>query len=279
MHSARHATKILYVANPKSRNILQENNTQKTLTDIEKISLNNKMKTAEIQIAAYAAEHNISFDTLDHSSEIIKISFDDSEIAKNFTCSRTKATAIVNNVLGQYSFDNSINMLQTIKFSLIADESTDKGAIKDLVLVVRIFYEHKITDLFFDLLPVADATAEGLHNTIVNYFLKCNINFKENLIGFASDGASAMMGIHSSLSTKLKADIPNLFIMKCVCHSFSLCVNYACAKLTDDVEQMDRDVHTYLQYSFKFAEFQEFVAVKPHKIIQPSQTRCCRKNT
>ncbi|CAH2009023.1 unnamed protein product [Acanthoscelides obtectus] len=211
---------------------------------MEKIPLNNKIKTAEIRIAAYAAEHNISFNTLGHLSEINRISFDDSEIAKNFTCSRTKATVIVNNVLGQYSFENSSNLLQTNKFSLIADESTDKGAIKHLALVPRIFYEHKITDLFFGLLFVAGGTAEGRYNTIANYFLKSNINYKENLIGFTSDGARAMMGIHNSLFTKLKADIPKLFIMKCVCHSFSLCVNYASAKLPDDIEQMARDVDT-----------------------------------
>ncbi|CAH1111420.1 unnamed protein product [Psylliodes chrysocephalus] len=57
----------------------------------------------------------------------------------------------------------------------------------------------------------------------------------------------------------------------------SLCANYACQKLSELVENLARDVHTYLQYSFKrqteLLEFQEFVNVKPHKILQPSQTR------
>ncbi|CAH1969825.1 unnamed protein product [Acanthoscelides obtectus] len=133
MHSARHAIKILcdkseiqkHSSGKQHTKLVKSLHTHKTLTDMtsymEKISLNNKFKTVEIRIATYAAEHNISFNTLNHLSEIIRISFDDSEIAKNFTCSRTKATAIVNNVLGQYSFKNSINLLQTNKFSLIAD--------------------------------------------------------------------------------------------------------------------------------------------------------------
>lgn len=86
-----------------------------------------------------------------------------------------------------------------------------------------------------------------------------------------------MMGIHNSLSTKLNHDIPNLFIMKCICHSFSLCANYACEKLPESIEKLTRDIHTYLQHSYKrqteFTEFQEFVLVKPHKILQPAQTR------
>lgn len=43
------------------------------------------------------------------------------------------------------------------------------------------------------------------------------------------------------------------------------------------VEDLARDVHTYLQYSFKrqteLLEFQDFVNVKPNKIFQPSQRR------
>jgi hypothetical protein len=79
------------------------------------------------------------------------------------------------------------------------------------------------------------------------------------------------------MSKKLQDDIPHLFILKCSCHSFSLCANYAFEKLPGMVEELARDVHTVLQHSFKrqteFSEFQEFIRVKPHKILQPSQRR------
>jgi hypothetical protein len=56
-----------------------------------------------------------------------------------------------------------------------------------------------------------------------------------------------------------------------------LCANYACEKLPGIVEELARDVHTFLQHSFKrqteFSKFQEFIRVKPHKILQPSQRR------
>ncbi|CAH1990233.1 unnamed protein product [Acanthoscelides obtectus] len=110
----------------------------------QELSLNNKIKTAEFELQHVQLNITFHLILLDHLSEIIRISFDDSEIAKNFTCSRTQATAIVNNVLGQYSFENSINLLHTNKFSLIADESTDKGAIKHLALVARIFLNKKL---------------------------------------------------------------------------------------------------------------------------------------
>nr|CAI5823845.1 unnamed protein product [Callosobruchus analis] len=143
-----------YMANLKSRNILQGNN-----------------------MATYAAKHNIPFNNLDHLSEIIRISFDDSEIAKNFTCSPKKATSIVIHVLGQYSFGSSIALLGSSKFSLIVEESMDKGS-KHLALVVHIFHHHKVTDLF-GLLAIAIATTEELYNMIVNCFTKYNIIYKK----------------------------------------------------------------------------------------------------
>ena len=86
-----------------------------------------------------------------------------------------------------------------------------------------------------------------------------------------------MLGARNSLSTLLKKDIPTLFIMKCICHSFALCASHACATLPKDVEDLARDVFSYFQCSQKHMgavkEFQSFVNVKPHKLLHPSQTR------
>lgn len=104
------------------------------------------------------------------------------------------------------------------------------------------------------------------------------IPYKENMIGLASDGANSMMGDHNSLSSRLKTDIPNLFIMKCICHSFNLCASYACITLPRTVEQLARDVYNYFMSGPKrlseLKEFKDFAKVKPHKLLHPSQTRC-----
>lgn len=254
---------------------------QQTLTTMANVArsniLSNLVKTAEIKLAAFIVEHNLSFNIMDHLCELLHTTFTDSEIAKNVKCKRTKTRAIINNVIGSYSRDVITRLLQKKKFSLLIDESTDKGAIKHLALVVRIFDESNIQDFFLGLIPVPSATAQAIFEAITGYFSNLNINYKQNLIGFASDGANVMMGIHNSVCTKLQNEIPGLFIMKCVCHSFNLCADYACKKLPDMVEILARDVYTYLQYSFKrqteFQEFQNFLSIKPHKILQLSQTR------
>lgn len=96
------------------------------------------------------------------------------------------------------------------------------------------------------------------------------------MIGFAAYGASMMMGVRHSLSSMLKSDIPNLFIMRCVCHSLHLCTSYACKKLPRWVEDMACDIYNYFlspKQTAAFKDFQEFANVTPHKLLHPCQTR------
>lgn len=161
---------------------------------------------------------------------------------------------------------------------MIIDESTDRQSLKHLCLVARIkTSSNKIKDCFLTLIPLVDGTARNIYQNIVQYFNENSINYKTNMVGFAADGANAMMGHHHSVKTLFEADIPNLFVQKCICHSFALCASYAAAKIPNEAEELIREVYKYFQYSFKktseFLEFQEFANVKPHKLLHPCQTR------
>ncbi|XP_050293630.1 zinc finger BED domain-containing protein 5-like [Anthonomus grandis grandis] len=235
------------------------------------------VKENEIRIASFIAEHNIPIMVSDHLVELIKTicnsKMNNTQISK-MSCGRTKCTAIINNVTGKSSFDILVEKLRCNKFSLLVDESTDKSAIKNLAMVVRFNEYFTIKDEFLSLVPVKNATAEGLYNVIVDFFNEHVIPYKQNLVGFAADSANAMMGRNHSLKTLLIKDIPNLFVIKCVCHSFALCASYACEKIRNSVEKLVRNIFSFLQYSYKRQqEFQKFLTIKPHKLLQPSQTR------
>lgn len=114
---------------------------------------------------------------------------------------------------------------------MIVDESTDKSTTKHLALITRTAVDFNVEDQFLCLIPVIDGTATALHNACKEYFDKENIPYRENMIGFAADGANTMFGSHHSLSTLFANEIPHLFMMKCICHSFHLCASYACKTL------------------------------------------------
>lgn len=122
-----------------------------------------------------------------------------------------------------------------------------------------------------------DARAQDIYEKIINYFDTKKIPYKDNLIGFASDGASVMAGKHNSVMSRLKQDVPNIFLIRCICHSFHLCASAACEKLPRGVEDIVRDTHNFFSNSPKRVEllkdFQNFTNTKIHKILHPAQTR------
>ncbi|XP_045137450.1 uncharacterized protein LOC123519882 [Portunus trituberculatus] len=234
------------------------------------------VKEGEIRLAAVVSELNLPFSTVDRLLPVIKAMCPDSEIAKKLKCGKIKCSAIVKNVLGKKEHDDLLDLLRNNCFSLIVDESTDRGCIKHLALVARVVTVKGVKDMFLTLVPLESATASSLHEHIKSVFREADISYKEHMIGFAAGGANVMMRVNNSLSTLLKQDIPNLFVMKCICHSFHLCASYACKKLPRSVEDLARDIHNYFlspKQSMAFKEFQEFADVKPHKILHPSQTR------
>jgi hypothetical protein len=232
---------------------------------------------AEILWAAFVAEHNLPFTIMEHLPQAAAKAYPDSKIAADVACGRKKTTAITKHVIGSENFLNICEDLRNNKFSLIIDESTDRSCKKHLCLVVRYMKNGIIKDKFFDLIQLQDATANSLYQIIVDKFAENRIPYKDNLIGFASDGANVIMGAHHSVISLLKNDVPSLFIMKCICHSFHLCASYACQKLPRFVEDVTRDIYNYFSSSPKrvgeFVEFQIFANVKIHKILHPCQTR------
>ncbi|KAG5900255.1 hypothetical protein JTB14_018234 [Gonioctena quinquepunctata] len=89
-------------------------------------SVSDGMKKAEIKIVSVLVEHNVPFLVMDHLSDVIKDTFPDSEIARKFSCKRTKSSAIAYNVLGGQFEEKMIQDLKSglSTFSVIIDVST-----------------------------------------------------------------------------------------------------------------------------------------------------------
>ena len=129
---------------------------------------------------------------------VIKAMYPDSEMAKKFKCGKTKCSAIVKNMLGKKEQDDLLDLLRNNCFSLIADESTDRGCIKHLALVAKVATVKDVTDMFLTFVPLESATASSLYE---------HIKFREADI--LVDSARVIMGINHSFSTLLKQDILN----------------------------------------------------------------------
>ena len=94
---------------------------------------------AEIKFAYFLGEHHISFLVADHCSKLFRSMFPDSVIAKDFRCSRTKATAVLK-VIAQDVRRQIVEVLHDSKFfSLQADETTDISVTQQMAIMLRFF--------------------------------------------------------------------------------------------------------------------------------------------
>lgn len=273
---------LRHASTQKHKKLVETSKNQQTLFSMPKVigatSLENSVKKGELLLCSFAVEHNISFNAMTHLSKILSKIGTDSEILQKIKCAKTKAESVMKNVIGETEKLQLISYLKDNNFSLIVDGSTDRSYTKHMALVCRIVDDNfNSNDYFLTLIPLDIANSETLYNHIVNFFTKYSIDYKKMIIGYASDGANVMMGAQNSLATRFKNDIPNIFILKCICHSFHLSASYACTKLPHWVEETARDIYTFLNTSPKrlsaYAEFQSFLNIKPHKILQPCQTR------
>lgn len=244
-----------------------------------------KTKSFEIWLTTFLAEHNVAFNSIDHLVAGLKLHLSDS-IVQSMKLGRTKATAIINNVVGKVHKAEIEQDLRNEKFSLLIDESTDRGTIKSVCICVRYNVGNAIKTKLLSLVEVFNkndfdsanegATAQHLYDCVMKVIKDANIS-EENLIGFASDGCNTMMGVNNSFSSRLKQNFPGIMILKCICHSLHICASKACEKLPRMCEDLARDVHAYFKNSSKrqcqFTEFQIFCNAKPHRILRPSQTR------
>lgn len=143
-------------------------------------------------------------------------------------------------------------MLRSKQFSIIIDESTSVDSKKSLCVIVRyVGDEMFIHEDFLTLIEVPEATAEIMFSKLVEFFDKFEIPYKQNFIAFASDGASVMVGRYNSVSKLFKDEIPGLFTMRCICHTFHIIASKAVEKLPDEIEKCCREIYSHFNCGAK----------------------------
>ena len=84
-----------------------------------------------------------------------------------------------------------------------------------------------VTDSFLKLIEVEHCTVGDLHTVLTNLLFEEIAVPKQNLIGFASNISSVMVGRKGSVQAKLSLNLPCLFVLGCTCHSIHLCASTA----------------------------------------------------
>uniref|UniRef100_UPI00358E6B22 uncharacterized protein isoform X4 n=1 Tax=Myxine glutinosa TaxID=7769 RepID=UPI00358E6B22 len=233
---------------------------------------------AELNVVALIARKNISLNFLDSLVATLHGIADDSKGIKEMSCNRTKGTYLLTECLSQYAHEKLVEDLKLSSgFSILCDKATDITMNKVFCVNVRFLNaNNEPVTRFYCLIPVEEGDATGLYASLESTLQKDELHW-DKVIGYASDGENLMQGAKNSLLTRMEEAAPNLFVLKCYCHTFHLVAEHASKVLSKTADQLIHDVYNYFKMSpnrqKSYAEFQKFVDVDTHRILKPCQTR------
>lgn len=94
-------------------------------------------------MAGFFVEHNVAFYTTDHLISLLKNICIDSKIVHDLSLARSKCTNIVKEIIAKQEIEKIIEILQTRRFSILIDESTDIGDKKLMCVLVQFLSSDK----------------------------------------------------------------------------------------------------------------------------------------
>ena len=101
----------------------------------------------------------------------------------------------------------------------MCDETTDVAVVKEVIIYARYLgRDRKVCTSFLGMMEVSDGTAKSILTAIEKLCEQNNLDLKNKLIAFGSDGAAVMIGSHGGVATLLKQKWPWLISNHCVAH-------------------------------------------------------------
>ncbi|KYN11353.1 hypothetical protein ALC57_16494 [Trachymyrmex cornetzi] len=142
----------------------------------------------------------MSFNTLDCTTVLNRELFSGLDIAKKLRCNRTKATAIINNVLNPLSIAELNNDLQDVLFVNVSTDASNHGSIKLFPIIIQYFKYQKngITSKLVEIETAENETSDTITELIVKQLRRHILLMKQF---FENDLSEAYLFIIHSITT------------------------------------------------------------------------------
>jgi len=184
--------------------------------------------------------------TVDHLSEIV-VALGHGSTLEHIKLHRSKCAFLIKNIISPAPKTDLIDDFQNKKYAIITDESTDISTQKHLCMLIRFLSDRRkeIVTGFVGLIPVQETTGEKMFS-MIDEEIKRRGQSLANCVGFATEGASNMVGCNNSVWSRLKAVCPFCVQLKCICHSLAVCIQYAVSKLPSNIGFLLSEIPNWL---------------------------------
>lgn len=168
---------------------------------------------AETLFTEFIIEHSLPFSVADHCTKLFRKMFPDSNVAKKYSCGRTKTSYLVE-ALGKQSKQSILDVIRVSPFSMATDGSTDYEDVKLYPICVRYCDPNsgKVNSVILSLKECnKPSTGENIFKLLEAEMDELEIPW-ENLICFSADNASVMLGKMKGVAAFLLRQAPSLHI-------------------------------------------------------------------
>lgn len=206
---------------------------------------------AELTTAYKVINHHQSFNSLDCNTKLNATLYPDSKIAAKQSTARTKATAIIKNILAPHSVQKVKQELEKIQFYGILTDASNHNAEKLFPLLIQYFSETDGMQLkLMKLDSLENETSETIVSFCINTLNNLNISL-EKLIAYSADNTNTNFGgrerhgtnnVHFKLKSKLSKDIEGI---GCPAHILHNTASTSADVLSVDVESVVLKIYKY----------------------------------
>jgi hypothetical protein len=176
--------------------------------------------------------------------------FPDSQICKKVSFGRTKASAIAENVLGNFTWEKHVQILVSTskKFSIACDAS-NKGNRKMFPIAIQYFdIKNGIKSFVLDFYEDPKECSQDIYDNITRKIKQNNLKI-ENIVAYAADNASVNYGQHNSVFTNLKLENDSIIKANCLCHVLHNTAKHGLVKYPLDVEILIMKIFAHFSLS------------------------------
>ena len=238
------------------------------------ISLDDKVKKAEILLALKLVSSNYSFNSYSGIGDVSKIAFLDSDIAQHMQISSTKVSYLIVHGLAPYFRTHFMNELKdgigylTIYF----DETTTRQVKKQMDLHVDYWSPtfKKVVSLYVDSTFLGHAAAETIMKEILAFLQKHNLD-AHMLLQCSMDGPAVNPSFVKKFSASLHANetLPLIDVGTCTLHPVHTAFTKGLSKLNFDIEQFSNDIFFWFKLS---AGLPRWLSGLSHSAHRPEQS-------
>ncbi|XP_006131601.1 uncharacterized protein LOC102463496 [Pelodiscus sinensis] len=271
----QHANSTKHVKNVQAAAAFQR---MSSLFLIQDSAQSEQVTVAELTHIYHGVKHHISFLAQDCSVKVMKQVLQDSEIVKKMTAGRTKASAVVNNVLYPFSIELLLNDLKNCMPFSVATDASNKGNHKFFPVAVQYFTPQEgLCFKILDFYENAFEDSQSIKDQLCHVLNEKGLSWT-NVSAYGVYNSSMNYGVNNSVFQKLaEQENENIIAAHCINHILHNCAKYALKVLSFDIENLVLKVFAEFSNSAEKPEelkdFFEFCEVEFHEVMRNVPTR------